>query len=66
MTRRRQVPTVKVRLKEKELGALAFLKRLPDFTNSTPNEILKACLMIVAVDTKLKMLEEANNENTSE
>lgn len=49
---------VKVTLSKKEMNALNFLRQFPGYTEATIGEMLKECLMAVAIDTK-KRYDEA-------
>ena len=52
----------RVYLGKRELGAMAFLKNFPDFQALSEGQVLKTCLMIVAIDAKLKLEEAKKNE----
>lgn len=58
-------PNVRVYLSDTEIKALLFLRNFSDFQGKKPAEILKHCMMIVAIDSKIRMDEKANEKNNS-
>ena len=56
---------VRAYLGEREIGAAKFLQNFPDFKDKSISQILKYCLLIVAVDAKVRLEEAKNNEKVN-
>jgi hypothetical protein len=64
--KKKKVNTVfkpRVYLGTREVGALAYLRAFKEFENISVSDIFRNCLLIVAMDAKLK--QEANNEKVN-
>lgn len=64
MASKKKVKT-RLYLNGNQIGAIAFLQKFKDFESMSPQNILKTCLMIVAIDLRTK-LESAAKEKEAD